>query len=214
MKPSGRAHDVGPFRLEVEERAVYRDGRPLSLTPRCFEVFRALAEAGGRVVTRESLLSRVWADAAVEEGSLTRTVSMLRDALGEDGERLIETLPRVGYRLNSAVAPRRAPVPGLARVVWEDREFPLVPGENIVGRDPAAVVRLDIPSVSRHHARIALSETDAVLEDLGSKNGTFVGPTRLAGLARLSDGDRIRFGSADVVFRRPASGSTVTADLF
>jgi len=213
MSAAPGTYEIGPFRLSIDERAVYRAGRPLPLTPRCFEVFRELVEAGGRVVTRDRLLTRVWSDAAVEEGSLTRTVSMLREALGPEGGDLIETLPRVGYRLNAAASPGPSGRPGLARVVWEDREFVLVSGENIVGRDPAAVVRLDIHSVSRRHARITLSETEAVLEDLDSKNGTFLGGVRVRSSVRLSDDDRVRFGSAEVVFRRPVSGSTVTADL-
>ena len=62
-------------------------------------------------------------------------------------------------------------------IVWSGREIALHDGENIIGRDPGAAVRLDLPSVSRRHARIVVSSKGAVVEDLGSKNGTFYGRT-------------------------------------
>ena len=211
MSTPPRTYGLGPFRLEIEDRALYRGGRPVALTPRCFDVLRELVQARGRVVTKERLLERVWADAVVEEGSVTRTVSMLREALGEEWAGLIETLPRVGYRIAGPVAPDPVSPPVLARIVWDERVFPLLPGENIVGRDLDAAVRLDVSSVSRHHARITVSETDATLEDLGSKNGTFLGKVRLQRPAPLQDGAEISFGTAAVLFRRPSSESTVTA---
>jgi DNA-binding winged helix-turn-helix (wHTH) protein len=211
MSNPPRTYGLGPFRLEIEDRAIYRGDRPVALTPRCFDVLRELVQASGRVVTKERLLERVWADAVVEEGSVTRTVSMLREALGAEGAALIETLPRVGYRIAGPVRPDPASPPALARIVWDERVFPLVPGENIVGRDLDAAVRLDVNSVSRHHARISLSEEAAILEDLGSKNGTFLGKVRLLRPSPLQDGDEISFGTASVLFRRPSSESTVTA---
>ena len=60
------------------------------------------------------------------------------------------------------------------RLVWGDREISLVEGENILGRDRDAVAWIDVYSVSRQHARIVVAGDDATLEDLGSKNGTFL----------------------------------------
>ena len=60
------------------------------------------------------------------------------------------------------------------RLIWGNREVALAPGENLFGRDEDAVVWIDDALVSRRHARIVIDETGAVLEDLGSKNGTYL----------------------------------------
>ncbi len=88
--------------------------------------------------------------------------------------------------------------------------MPLQPGDNIVGRDPKARVWLDSPSVSRHHARIGVGEDGAVLEDLGSKNGTRVRGTVVTGVTPLADGDELRFGSVGLVFRAWTAEATRT----
>lgn len=76
----------------------------------------------------------------------------------------------------------------------------LAEGENVVGRTDSAGICLDAEAVSRRHARIVVSKNEAVIEDLGSKNGTFVAGKRLKSSRRLVDGDRIRFGSISVTF--------------
>jgi pSer/pThr/pTyr-binding forkhead associated (FHA) protein len=85
------------------------------------------------------------------------------------------------------------------------------PGENVMGRDEEAAVCIDAPGVSRRHARIAVDENRAVLEDLGSKNGTFLGDVRLEGPRVLNDGDTFRLGRLLLVYRSTAlRGSTQT----
>ena len=97
------------------------------------------------------------------------------------------------------------------RLVWGTREVPLVTGENVLGRDPDAAVHIDDATVSRHHARIVIDGKRAALEDLGSKNGTWLRGARLSGSETLTDGDAIQVGPAALVFRRyAASGSTQT----
>ncbi len=91
------------------------------------------------------------------------------------------------------------------------RRIPLEPGESIIGRDPGVGVYLDDASVSRRHARILISAVDAILEDLGSKNGTFLGKRRIDQPVPLSDSDAIRIGSVALTIRIfPASDSTET----
>src|SRR5206468_7294912 len=98
------------------------------------------------------------------------------------------------------------------RIVWGPREIPLADGENLIGRDPAAAVSIDEARVSRHHARIVIDGGRARLEDLASKNGTWLGGRRIDSPERLSDGDVIRVGPAVLTFRCFApSGSTQTA---
>ena len=87
-------------------------------------------------------------------------------------------------------------------------------GVNVIGRAPDATIQCDVTGVSRYHARILLSKGAATLEDLDSKNGTYLQNARITS-ARLSDGDEIRLGKACLTFRvRPPLGATetVTAD--
>jgi S-DNA-T family DNA segregation ATPase FtsK/SpoIIIE len=74
-------------------------------------------------------------------------------------------------------------------------------GDNIIGRDPGATVRLDRPSVSRRHARIVVSSKSAVVEDLGSKNGSLLRKDRLTGAAGLADLDELQVGSVRLTVR-------------
>ena len=82
---------------------------------------------------------------------------------------------------------------------------------HIVGRGADASVWIDATGVSRHHARILIDGGDATLEDLGSKNGTYVAGERVTSPRRLHDGDQIRLGSVVVTFQSPAvSAATET----
>ena len=73
--------------------------------------------------------------------------------------------------------------------------------DKIIGREPGATVHLDLPSVSRRHARIVVSPKDAVVEDLGSKNGTLLRNVRITSAVRLADLDEIRVGSVQLTMR-------------
>jgi pSer/pThr/pTyr-binding forkhead associated (FHA) protein len=94
--------------------------------------------------------------------------------------------------------------------VLEKREVQLLEGENVIGRDPDGALWIDHPSVSRRHARILVGDGKARLEDLGSKNGTYVGGKRLEKKTLLSDGDEIRIGPETMVFRTMSPGTTRT----
>ena len=96
-------------------------------------------------------------------------------------------------------------------MIWDRRIIPLQPGENVLGRDEQADVRIDSPAVSRRHALIVVNAGRAVLEDLGSKNGTYVQEARLSAPAVLADGDTFRLGRLLLVYRSAElRGSTHT----
>src|SRR5262249_29765657 len=87
------------FRLDPRERLLLRDGEPVPLTPKAFDMLLALVESAGRLLEKEELMHSLWPDSFVEEGSLAQTVSLLRKALGEcEGQKFIQTVPRRGYR--------------------------------------------------------------------------------------------------------------------
>ncbi len=99
-----RAYAFGPFRLVAAEQRLMRDGVAVHLPPRAFSLLCALLRRPGELVRKEELLDEVWAGAIVEEGSVTRTISTLRRALGEDPTApWIETVSRFGYRFRGAV---------------------------------------------------------------------------------------------------------------
>ena len=73
----------GDFTLEVAERLLLRDGQPVPLTPKAFDVLAALAARPGSLITKDELLKEVWPDSFVEESNLAYYVFALRRALGE-----------------------------------------------------------------------------------------------------------------------------------
>ena len=97
----------GPFSIDVEERVLRRDGRPVPLTPKAFDVLAALVEQPGRLISKEELLQKVWPDTFVEESNLAYNVFALRKALGDtaDNGQYIETVAKRGYRFIATVTP-------------------------------------------------------------------------------------------------------------
>jgi eukaryotic-like serine/threonine-protein kinase len=98
--PANKVFEFGPYRLDTAERVLLRDGQPVSLTLKAFDVLRLLVENSGHIVEKDELMNRVWTGSFVEEGNLKVTVSMVRKALEDnhDGNRYVETVPRRGYR--------------------------------------------------------------------------------------------------------------------
>jgi DNA-binding winged helix-turn-helix (wHTH) protein len=91
----------GPFSMDPARRSLSREGQPVPLTPKEYDTLWVLVAAGGKVVDKETLMSEVWRDSYVGDGSLARNISVLRKALGEE---VIETLSRRGYRITLPVA--------------------------------------------------------------------------------------------------------------
>lgn len=94
-------YEFGEFRLDAKKRRLWKNGEPVALTPKEFEVLFALVKRAGTVVEKEELLDAVWTEIYVEEATLTRNISFLRKKLGD--EKFIETLPKRGYRFLPAV---------------------------------------------------------------------------------------------------------------
>lgn len=100
----------GPFRIDANERRLYRDETPVALTSKAFDLLLALVEAPGRLRTREALLNQVWPNTIVEENNLSWNIRALRKALGDTGAapQYIETVRGHGYRFIGEVAPAPA----------------------------------------------------------------------------------------------------------
>ena len=91
--------------LDAARRSLRRADRVIELRPRSFEVLAYLVGAAGRPVSKDELLESVWPGVVVTEDSLTRCISDIRHALGDDGQRFIKTLPRRGYVFVAALLP-------------------------------------------------------------------------------------------------------------
>lgn len=98
-----RFYSFGPFRLEATGRILFRGKRAVPLPPKAADTLLLLVRNSGHVVEKKDLLKEVWRDAFVEEGSLTRTISILRKALRGSGPRFISTVPKRGYRFTARV---------------------------------------------------------------------------------------------------------------
>jgi DNA-binding winged helix-turn-helix (wHTH) protein len=203
---------------DSEMRQLRRASAAIDLPPKNLLLLEALLEQRPRPVSKQSLKDRLWPDTFVSESSLARLIAELRQALGDESRepRLIRTVHRFGYafaaEVESLAGPRAAASGASCWLVWRDREYPLAEGDNLLGRGEDCLLALPSGKVSRRHARIRVGRGDAVLEDLGSKNGTYVGAERIAGPTPLADGDEVRLGSVLLVFHaRPALGSTETA---
>lgn len=98
-------YEFESFRVDVIERRLWQNGKPVALTPKVFDLLVVLLENKGQTVEKDTLIRSVWSDTYVEEGSLNRSISTLRKALGDDSneQRLIKTLPKRGYRFTENV---------------------------------------------------------------------------------------------------------------
>jgi DNA-binding winged helix-turn-helix (wHTH) protein len=209
------AYRFGSLLYDPLGRRLLRDGVEIKLTHKGRELLLLFLENPGRLLTREDIIERLWAEVAVTDDALRFQVSELRKAFGPEGESFIRTLPREGYRWEAPVAKealdriewgfreRGAGQPAVRhRLVLESREIELSEGDNVLGRDRDAVLWIDHTAVSRRHACIQLARGGgALLEDLGSKNGTFLKGARIAGPVPLADGDEIRIGPVAMTFR-------------
>lgn len=98
-------YHFGAFALDPNKRALFRQGKPVPLTPKAFDVLLYLAQNPNRVISKEELLNGVWAGSFVEEGNLTQNVFLLRKVLADENDEtgLIVTVPRVGYQFAAEV---------------------------------------------------------------------------------------------------------------
>lgn len=200
----------GNLVVDLDQRRLFREGREVRLTAKAFELLRTLVEHRPKALSKEELFARLWPDTFVTENNLATLVGDLRAALDDSAHdpRFIRTIYGYGYAFAAEASetiktPNAAVVPALSAwtLLHEDREVALYEGANILGRSGPGVVLLNSPTVSRHHARVSASGSQATVEDLGSKNGTWLGGTPVIHAVSMQDGDRLRLGSLVVIVR-------------
>ena len=208
----------GGFTLDPGTRQLRHDGEEIHLAPKAFDLLRCLVENRSRAMSRDELQSILWPSTFVVETNIASLVAEVRRALGDraDDPIFVRTMHRFGYWFIGAAHDsdaRDEPMTPVVKywLVWDTRQIALVEGENVVGRAPDAGVWLDARGVSRQHARIVVGRGAATVEDLGSKNGTYVGAQRVTGPRALADGEQIRLGSVVITFHIPQPpGATET----
>ena len=201
--------------LDVAARRLLRGDREVHLSPKAFELLLALVDRRGEAVGKAELLQRVWPDVFVSDASLARTIAEIRDGIGDDDRTIVRTVHAFGYAFDAPIASQSAAIaPARCFLASHDRTFLLPEGEHFVGRDLDLCVPLESPKVSRRHARIVVNGHAVTIEDLDSKNGTYVRGARITAPTRLHPGDEIRVGPFTLTFREargPATTVTETA---
>jgi DNA-binding winged helix-turn-helix (wHTH) protein len=205
--------------LDTDSRRLFRGSREVHLSPKAFELLRVLVENRDRALSKAELLDTIWPGVFVSDMSLARVVTEVRQAVGDRARRaqIIRTVHAHGYAFVAAVkdevdAATTAVKPPAYWLTTATQTFPLQPGEHIVGRDPASTIWLDSPKVSRRHARVSVREDHVAIEDLGTKNGTYVRGERLSGACTLGPSDEILIGPFRMRFRVSASSSTTETE--
>jgi len=198
--------------LDSGARELRRGDGPVHLSPKAFDILEILVARRPNVVAKDVLLDEVWPGKVVEEANLAIVVGEIRKALGDDprSPATVVTVARRGYRFAAQAEDLDARPPEEARdggyvrwwLAWHDKTLPLREGENLVGRHPASDVWINGSSVSRTHARIVAGPDGVVIEDRGSRNGTFVKGERIAAPHALVDGCTVTFGSERATFRQ------------
>lgn len=214
------------FVLDSDARQLRRKGADIRLSPKAFDLLRALLARRPDVLSKRHLMALIWPDTFVVEANLNVVIAEIRRALGDDRQapRFIRTVHGVGYAFcgqafditdggtDAVVRPEARPSTALGAgpsteiragcwLVLKSRTFPLSTGENLIGRDPRSTVWLEDESVSRRHALISVDGETASLEDLESTNGTFLNRGTIDGPAVLRDGDVVRVGKIQLTFR-------------
>jgi DNA-binding winged helix-turn-helix (wHTH) protein len=214
------------FTLDREQRLLTRGETVVPLARKTFDLLDLLVGERPRALSKEQIRDRVWPKTFVSESTLNGLIAELRAALGDDARepRCVRTVHGFGYAFVAEVVEAGPPAPAAsggarsrlltARLLWDNRLIPLTAGDNVLGRDDDVGVRLDAPSVSRRHARIRIAAGEpATIEDLDSKNGTWLAGRRLSGGPEtIRHGDLLRIGKVELVFLdSKEKGSTQTA---
>jgi DNA-binding winged helix-turn-helix (wHTH) protein len=208
----------GECEFDSGQRVLLRHGSAVPLSPKAFQLLELLLDRRPEAVAKAELLERLWPETFVSDAGLHNLVAEIRAALGDAprAARYIRTVPRYGYAFHGDAQPAPAAAiprstPAGPRLISSRGEWLLSEGPNVVGRGPDCAVRIDSVTLSRRHAQIVVTNGEATVEDLGSKNGTHVNGQPVVERVALRDGDEIEVGSATMTYRlMDSTPSTIT----
>jgi DNA-binding winged helix-turn-helix (wHTH) protein len=201
----------GPFSLDGDARLLGRGSQPVHLSPKAFDLLALLVARRPAAVSKADIHRCLWPRTFVADVNLAVLIAEIRSALGDDARhpQYVRTVQRFGYAFVTPVTGDAQALPPISSaemcwLTWGSERAPLSHGDNLLGRDPAAEVRIDAPGVSRRHAIIRITQGEVTLHDLSSKNGTYVDDVRITSPMPLIDGTELRLGPIRVSFRRRA----------
>ena len=194
----------GPFLLDRGQRLLARHGEPVHLPPKAMALLETLLARRPAAVSKDDLIEALWEGAVVSETALTTVANELRRALGETAREPVHlrTVHSFGYAFEGEARElEAAPRPVLGWLLRGALRIALAEGETLLGRGSELEGGVPDASVSRQHARIVAAAEGVRVEDLGSKNGTFVNEARVEGSRSLADGDELRIGLVTLRYR-------------
>ena len=211
----------GDWRVDPDARQLFRSNEAIHISPKAFDLLKLLVEGRPRAFSKAELHAAIWPATFVSDASLAQLVSEIRAAIGDDAHepKFLRTVHGFGYAFAGEPIDVQTHVakPSATRVSYwlriDNRDILLQEGENVLGRDPTATVRLESLRISRYHARIVVNGEEALLEDLGSKNGTYLHGERIAAPERLGQGDQIRVGPFSLTFHISRPGATTETEV-
>lgn len=201
------------FCFDTDQKALLRGGAPVRLTPRAFRMLELLLSRSPKAVSKRDLLDHVWAGNIVEEANLKTLVLEIRSALEARGGRpeVLRTVYGYGYAFTGKITEEtESDVTHVVSLRWNVQSAFLPLGAHLIGRRSDCAVTIDDPSVSRVHARLEISRESLRIEDLHSKNGTFVAGRRITGATDLLETCEILIGEVPVKVARLDLGDAST----
>jgi DNA-binding winged helix-turn-helix (wHTH) protein len=204
--------------VDLDARQVLRAGQPVHVSLKAFELLRILITERPRALSKSELHERIWPGTFVTDDSLAGLVAEARRAIGDRGRNpeFLRTIHGFGYAFAAVPEqPDRSTVSATQPACWlvvDKRAIPLTEGANIIGREATAQVVMDSTRVSRQHASITVNGSMALLEDLGSRNGTSVNGVPVTAPVALTDGATIAVGGMALTFRASADAPQTEAD--
>lgn len=209
----------GECALDTASRQVLRGGQPVHLTPKAFDLLLALVSRRPRVLNKAEARQRLWGETHVSDANLPNLVKEVREALADDARnpRYVRTVHGIGYVFcgdarSSDGEPGDEPAV-VYRLEWDGGLIALAEGEYLLGRHPGSVVPIASETVSRRHALLRISGGQVMLEDLGSRHGTFVEGRPIDAPRTLSDGDSFLLGPLCFTLRTSRPSFEETQDL-
>jgi DNA-binding winged helix-turn-helix (wHTH) protein len=221
LPPGGAVRlQIDDLTFDASSRQLWLNEAEVHLSTKAFDLLALLIERRPQAVSKADLHARLWPGTFVSASSLPSLISEIREAIADHRResRLVRTVHGFGYAWQSAqqATPDGDAFEGTLTgwLVGSPAEIALFAGENVLGREGDDVILLKSSTVSRRHARVAIGEGGAVIEDLGSKNGTYVNDQRVSEPTSVADGDQVRLGSLVFTFRRSqpaASTQSITS---
>jgi DNA-binding winged helix-turn-helix (wHTH) protein/TolB-like protein/Flp pilus assembly protein TadD len=189
-------YSFGPFSLDAKECLLLREGKPIPLKPKVFDLLLTLVANVGHVLSKDELMNRIWGDSVVEEHNLTVSISLLRVALGDNHRqpRYIETVAKRGYRFVAPVEllPHEAAVVHNLAVDLSGEGL----GERLPEISSLAVLPFKNMTTQARNQYLGLGLADALITRLSKLTHVTVRPTsavlKLGGRPPVSVGRQLR----------------------